>query len=114
MEKELNLETIAQGDYSDHNNKSHYVYRMDDDKSGLDTSNIDFEKEMVLAVYMGPQTSGGYSTTIEKAVELDDKVEVYIRERTPEPDSMNTMAITTPYHAVKTERVDKKVEFKYL
>lgn len=125
MEKTLSLETLSRDAYSGHELRKNYIITdaatwkdiwaetLSDHPQMPEVPGVDFSTEMVLAVYMGRKTSGGYSTTIERVVETDDKLEVFVKETRPGRGMMTTMALTNPYHAVKIQKSDKKVEFKY-
>jgi len=60
---------------------------------------VDFATQFVLAVFMGQRNTGGFSTTIEE-IELagGNALRVHVRERSPEPGQIVTMALTQPYH----------------
>lgn len=71
---------------------------------------IDFDKQMVVAVFMGRKMSGGYGIKIVKVKEKDGLI-VTVKESSPPKDAMVTMALTSPYHVVVIPKSDKKVEF---
>jgi hypothetical protein len=73
---------------------------------------VDFKKQMVLAVYMGPQNSGGHSIQILSVGEYDDRVEVTVKKRSPGTGCVVTQAITSPYQIVAVSKVDKPVNFE--
>lgn len=70
---------------------------------------IDFSSELVVAVFMGKRTSGGYAIEVTGAYETTDAVRVAVARRAPGPDDLVTMAITSPYHIVALPRRDKPV-----
>lgn len=72
---------------------------------------IDFDKEMVLVVFMGPQPSGGYQIKIGKVVGKGKEVEVFVKEVNP-GNCPVTLATTSPFDVVKVPKVDKEVVFK--
>ncbi len=61
---------------------------------------IDFDKHMALAVFMGQRSTGGYSVRIESVREFEKHIEVHYTSTSPSPGDMVTMAITSPYHIV--------------
>lgn len=71
---------------------------------------IDFSKEMVIAVFMGQRSSGGFSTTIEKVVDGAKNVVVTYREKSP--SGMSTAAMSQPFHIVRVPASTKPVVFK--
>jgi len=66
---------------------------------------VDFEREMVVAVFLGQRGSGGYGVTIEAIERTATGLLVKARESRPDPDTLVTMALTAPMHAVAVERV---------
>ena len=122
--QELTFETISKGSYSGHDERKDYVIRESSEWENLgdkmqsrvsptpDLPDVNFNDEMVIAVFQGSQSTGGYAIEITKIVEKENSVEVFIKETSPSPDSMVTQAFTQPYHIVKTKRVDKEVIFK--
>jgi len=66
---------------------------------------VDFEKEMVIAVFMGERKSGGYEIEIKKIVEREKEFIVEVEEREPPPESMQTQAFTQPYHLIVIQKL---------
>ena len=75
-----------------------------------ETPAIDFTEHMVIAVFMGRRSTGGYSTRITNIEDKDKRV-VRVRESQPPADGMTTQALTSPYHVVVVPKTDKAVEF---
>lgn len=73
---------------------------------------VDFEEEMILAVFMGYCPTGGYSISIENIIEKEERLIVEKKVVTPGPDDMVTNAITHPFHIVKTKITDKEIVFR--
>lgn len=61
---------------------------------------IDFDVHMVIAVFMGQRSSGGYAVTIDSVTEKEDHVEVRYTTRSPGHGDMVTTALTSPFHIV--------------
>jgi hypothetical protein len=57
---------------------------------------IDFQKEMVLVATMGAQRSGGYTITIESAVDRGAYLEVHVSRRAPGPRCGTIAMLTAP------------------
>lgn len=70
---------------------------------------IDFNNDMVIAVFLGTKRTGGYSIKISGIKETDDCLEVSVVETAP--GGRVTMALTQPYHLIKTSLTDKEVKF---
>lgn len=74
---------------------------------------IDFNREMVVAVFMGKKSSGGYGiaiTRIEANYE-NQQLRITVRERNPPPNTLSTQALTQPYHIIKLARIDLPIVF---
>ena len=72
---------------------------------------VNFDSEIVVAVFMGEKSSGGYEISIEKIIEKDSELVISIREVNPKLGEGVTMALTQPFHIIKTQRVDKEIRF---
>jgi hypothetical protein len=71
---------------------------------------VDFSEEMVIAVAMGEKNSGGYKIEIEK-ITTTDKINVYLKETTPDPAGITTQALTQPYIIVKIPLTTKEINY---
>lgn len=72
---------------------------------------VDFSRKMVLAVFMGVQSNGCYSTDIDSVDRGAAKVTVRHTDSVPGPTVLCTMAMTTPAHLVVVERSELPIEF---
>lgn len=83
------------------------------DKAAL--PKVDFEKEMVLAVFAGEKRTGGHRIQLEKVLlkqsQTKPKYYVLYRETAPPADAMVTMALTYPSHVVVVPKVTSEVMF---
>ena len=83
-------------------------------KPGFLLPEVDFEKHIVVALFMGEKTTGGFSTEV-KSVSMDaDKMIVNIVENEPKPKDNVTRAICQPFCFVQIPRTKegKKIVFK--
>ncbi|MCE5279776.1 MAG: protease complex subunit PrcB family protein [Planctomycetaceae bacterium] len=71
---------------------------------------VDFDSQMVIAVFMGRRSTGGFSIQIT-GIELNDKMVVAVKQSSPPPGAITTQALTSPYHVVVVAKTDKPVEF---
>ncbi|MGD9386304.1 MAG: protease complex subunit PrcB family protein [Thioalkalispiraceae bacterium] len=74
---------------------------------------INFETQMVLAVFMGEKRTGGYAIRVEKIIEQEKRLRVGILVITPDADSARTMMISQPYHIVVLPKINKPVEYSF-
>ncbi len=123
-DRELTFETISKEYVSSHDDSEDYVIKETSEWSNLwdivystvtpkpDLPIIEFNDEMIIAVFMGYRSSGGYSIEITKIVEKENSIEIFVTETSPLPGSNVTDGIEHPHHIVKTEKVDKEVIFK--
>jgi hypothetical protein len=73
---------------------------------------VDFNKNMVLAVFLGSRPSGGYQVQIT-GVKSDGKaLVVQWAERRPAPGQMAAQVMTAPSHIVTVPRHDGEVRFE--
>ncbi|MEL1243005.1 protease complex subunit PrcB family protein [Flavobacterium sp. DGU11] len=71
-----------------------------------DVPPVDFEKQNVVALFMGQKSTGGYSISVKSININDDTATIKVLETVP--SGMATMAITNPYCIAlipKTEKV---------
>lgn len=126
MTEEMKLETIAKGYYcgleGSRNNwiinteqawSAFYVKLESRSSPRPPTPFVDFSKYTVVAAFMGEFPTDGYSTEIHKVLQQGKKMEVQIQESSPGEDDCCLQAFTQPYHVVKVEKVEGKVEFTY-
>jgi hypothetical protein len=114
--------TISRGQTSSISDQKHLVIRDEqglkdiwqqiDDARGL--PEIDFENNMVIAVFMGERPTGGYGIEIESIDAYADRITVNIVETEPGPDELTTQALAYPYHIVTTEKTEMEVRFELL
>jgi hypothetical protein len=71
---------------------------------------IDFDRQMVVGVFLGTRNTGGFSVKIT-GIESGDKLAVKAREYGPPLKLVPTAGLTAPYHVVVVPKSDKTVEF---
>lgn len=118
--KQLSFETIYLGGLGGVSERGDYVINSQEEWSELfnktrtpyEIPTMDFSKNTVIAVFMGARSTGGHTIKITNIVEMDDKVIVYVKEGSPGPGEIVTMAFTYPNHIVKTQKITKEVIFQ--
>lgn len=85
----------------------------DEGKKKDEPPGIDFEKDMVLAVFAGEKHTGGFSIRIEKVYYSAAKKTVWAvySEKTPEAGAAVTQALAYPSHVVAVKKVEGEVKF---
>ncbi|HEX7140204.1 MAG TPA: protease complex subunit PrcB family protein [Vicinamibacterales bacterium] len=73
---------------------------------------VDFDKEMVVGVFMGSRQTGGYSVTITSVAERDGSLVVTYSESSPRPGAMTAQVLTFPYHLVAVPKRSGDVKFE--
>jgi hypothetical protein len=123
LAQELTFETISKGHYSGHDDKKVYVIKGTSEWNNLwsivcsrimpkpDLPDVNFNNEMIIAVFQGNCSTSGYSIKVTKIIEKENFVEVFVKETSPSPGSLQFYYNTQPYHIVKIKRVDKEVIF---
>ena len=73
---------------------------------------VDFSREMVVGVFLGTRSTGGYAVEITGVDERGGAVVVHYTATTPERGMMLAQVITSPFHLVKVPRADGEVTFE--
>ena len=79
-------------------------------KPGFKKPIVDFDEEMVIALFMGKKNAGGYNIAIDSINEYESHLEIIVSESTPQENA--TMVITKPFYVCKIKRTDKEILFK--
>ena len=74
---------------------------------------INFEKNTLVAVFIGARNSGGYMVNIDSINEGSKNLTVFVTETKPGKSCVVTDAITKPFVIVKIPKTDKKPVYKY-
>jgi hypothetical protein len=72
---------------------------------------VDFTKSMVIGVFLGSRSTGGYRVTITGIEREGASVVVTYREERPGARDILAQVITFPHHLVRVERVAGEVKF---
>jgi hypothetical protein len=73
---------------------------------------VDFERNEIIVISLGPRSSTGYSLRVERVVERRRGIYVYARERTPSLRDPVDPRVTYPYRALAIARSSKPVYVK--
>ena len=120
-EQPPDFETISRGGFGGLDEQGDYVIDSEGEWSELlnrtrirfqEPPAIDFSRSTVIAVFLGTRSTGGYTIEIKDIAETDDEVTVYVEETSPGPGENVIMAVTQPYHIVKTKKITKEVIFE--
>ena len=65
---------------------------------------VDFDREMVVGIFLGEKSTGGYEVEIVRAERRDSALYFYYREESPPPGAMVTQALTQPFHLVRVAK----------
>lgn len=72
---------------------------------------VDFEKQAVLAVFLGEKFTGGYGIHIASVKEEDKVVTVAVKTTSPPKGGITTQALTQPYELLVIAKSTKPVKF---
>ena len=92
--------------------RAHLPMRVDEQPPPPPAPPVEFKSEMILAVFQGHCSSGGYGVTINAVGESDEQLTVVVKYREPGPDESTTAAETNPFCMVSVPRSDKPVGFR--
>lgn len=74
---------------------------------------IDFDKEIVVALFLGDKPTGGFDVRISRAEQSNNTLTILYQERSPTPGSMVVQAWTQPFHMVRIiDEVTNAVVFR--
>ncbi len=74
---------------------------------------INFKRQMVIAVFMGEQHTGGYAIRVENIIESGETLQVEVALSKPRPGTRRVMMITQPNMIVVLPRSDKKIIYRF-
>ena len=114
----LSLATVAKGYRSGIREPLQIVVRNQDEwnaiwkrHSSIDRNpplapSIDFNREMVVGIFLGEKRTGAYEVEIGRAERRDSSLYFYYREKSPAADAIATQVLTQPFHLVKVAKYD--------
>jgi hypothetical protein len=113
VDNAITFEILKQEAYGGRDNESTMVITSQSQLTGLykelgwsDVPSVDFEKNNIVALFMGQKNSGGYSIGV-KSITIENNIAT-IKVLETSPSGMATMALTNPYCIAlipKTEKV---------
>ena len=74
---------------------------------------VDFEQWRVLAVFLGSRNTGGHGVEIVSCSGGSGCLVVVVLEQRPEPGSIQTMALTSPFHLALISREPGGVDVRW-
>jgi hypothetical protein len=116
LENPLSLATVARGYRSGIREPLQIVVRNQDewnaiwkrhssiDKSPRPAPSIDFNREMVVGIFLGEKSTGGYEVEILRGEKQNSSLYFYYREKSPAPGAIVTQVLTQPFHFVKVAK----------
>ena len=79
---------------------------------GVPIPKINFDEEMVLGLFMGSKTSGGYTIKIDHIEQNPNEMIVFYSEQ--HPTGMATSVMTQPCYLAKIAKTDKTIRFELI
>jgi hypothetical protein len=116
----LTIRTIDRGAHSSVESDRQAVARTAEEWSALwRTHNyehaappVDFNREMIVAVFMGSRPTAGFSVEIVSAAEEAGQVVVRYRETAPARDRVTAQVLTAPFHIAAVPKRSGEVKFE--
>lgn len=117
------FETIGRGYYSGYAEKKFLVIKDPEEwrkiwnvHAGIklpvpEPPEIDFNRKMIIAVFAGEYSTGGYVIRIDSIKKTENKILVNIVMSKPKRDAITIQALSYPYQIAQTEKTDLPVEF---
>jgi len=112
------FEIVSTGNYGGIKQKNNIIIKNQQElldlwsKPSSELLEVDFETEMIIAIFMGEFGSGGYSTEIITLEEDVDNLKVTIENTFPADNCYLPLIPTQPSHIIKTKKTDKEIKFK--
>ncbi|MPY90966.1 MAG: VWA domain-containing protein [Luteitalea sp.] len=75
---------------------------------------VDFEQEMLVAVFLGRRSTGGYSVRVESVRREGEGIVVVYKEVAPAPGAVRTQQLTTPFVVARVVKTDGPVQFEHV
>jgi len=72
---------------------------------------IDFNQDMILALFLGSRISGGFTIEVESIEELSTQMIINILESVPGTGCPVTLGFTQPFQIVQIPKTDKTIVF---
>jgi len=122
-ERQLEIQQRWQGPYNGRKDAGNEIIESREDFEKLwkvvysfvvprpDLPDIDLEKSVIVASFMGEFPTGGYGIGIEKVIEKEKEVVVYIDRYYPQPGADVAQALSSPYCMVAFEKTGKPITF---
>jgi DNA-binding transcriptional ArsR family regulator len=130
MRRELGFQTISDGFYSGQGSPAYYVvenqsswvevwkklqpyvaFPFNDSRTTEVPPDVNFSESIVVAVFMGGFTSGGYRIEVKEICDVGQYVVVKVEKTYPGGNCIVTLALSQPYHIVKMGKTDKTILF---
>lgn len=120
------MTTLSKGQYSGIREPLEIVIRTQEDwalfwqrhTSGqapaLPLPRVDFGREMVVGVFLGEKSTGGYQVEITGAHPSESGLQVSYQVKSPPQGAIVAQVITQPHHLIRLPRYNDPVTFKGL
>lgn len=70
-------------------------------------TDVNFEQETLIALFMGEQPSGGYALKVTQVVETDDTIQIYTDMISPGLGCNTVQMMTSPYTVISLSKTEK-------
>jgi len=73
-----------------------------------DRPDVDFTRDVVVAVAAGQRSTGGHEIAVDRVTQTDGQLSVEVVERTPGPNCITTASLTQPVDVVVVPSADAR------
>ena len=120
---QIEFQTISKGYYSGFKSPAYFVIANEDEWADIWNKHdsicqprntpleVNFSETTIIAVFMGEFKTGGYGIEIKEITDVGRSVIVKVEKTYPDKESIVTLALSQPYHIVKTDRIDQEITF---
>lgn len=113
----ISFTTLANGSYST-NPSGNIVITSQSDLEKIwpallgDIPAVDFNNEIVIGVFSEEKNTGGYDIKVQRIQQGAYSAVVTVLETSPGSNCFVTQEFTTPYHIIKTQKLDDSIRFE--
>ena len=119
--KTLPFEIVTQGMYGNQSRRENRVATNKDELALLwkktaqpasQMPKVNFSENQLIGVFYGSKNTGGYEIKIIEVDELDDGVEVIIKETVPGKECIVSQSMSQPFYVIQIQKTEKPIDFR--
>jgi hypothetical protein len=112
--QKLDYKVLKVGQHCNHKIAENYIVRSKSELTEFDIEqpdSIDFDRNLLIAVYRGGCPSGGYSIGIHEILKTNKGLTIFVIFSDPGENCSRSLALTQPYAIYSIEKTDLPISF---